>query len=181
LAPGSKVVTEYLKKSGSMPALEALGFYVVGYGCTTCIGNSGPLPDAVENAIKGYRDAWRTLPPSVKTIIIISDNPKARKDTLDCIERAVGDRQPAGTACAIPRGFVVERFTDAAPEAARRLNKANVGVINLTDFYCDKKLCYPVIGGVLVLADKSHLTPLFNTTLVPYLLRALDRGGWLKR
>ena len=53
LAPGSKVVTEYLKKSGSMPALEALGFYVVGYGCTTCIGNSGPLPDAVENAIKG--------------------------------------------------------------------------------------------------------------------------------
>ena len=53
LAPGSKVVTEYLKKSGSMPALEALGFYVVGYGCTTCIGNSGPLPEAVENAIKG--------------------------------------------------------------------------------------------------------------------------------
>ena len=53
LAPGSKVVTEYLKKSGSMPALEALGFYVVGYGCTTCIGNSGPLPDAVETAIKG--------------------------------------------------------------------------------------------------------------------------------
>ena len=52
LAPGSKVVTEYLKKSGSMEALEALGFNVVGYGCTTCIGNSGPLPEAIDCAIR---------------------------------------------------------------------------------------------------------------------------------
>ena len=52
LAPGSKVVTEYLKKSGSMEALEELGFNVVGYGCTTCIGNSGPLPEGIDIAIK---------------------------------------------------------------------------------------------------------------------------------
>ncbi len=51
LAPGSKVVTEYLTQSGLMSDLEALGFHVVGYGCTTCIGNSGPLPDAVHRAI----------------------------------------------------------------------------------------------------------------------------------
>ena len=51
LAPGSKVVTEYLNASGTMSALDALGFNVVGYGCTTCIGNSGPLPDAVGKAI----------------------------------------------------------------------------------------------------------------------------------
>jgi aconitate hydratase len=51
LAPGSKVVTEYLKKSGLLPDLEALGFYLVGYGCTTCIGNSGPLPEAVSRGI----------------------------------------------------------------------------------------------------------------------------------
>jgi aconitate hydratase len=51
LAPGSKVVTEYLRKSGLMPDLEALGFHLVGYGCTTCIGNSGPLPDAVHAAV----------------------------------------------------------------------------------------------------------------------------------
>jgi aconitate hydratase len=51
LAPGSKVVTEYLSKSGLMPDLEALGFHLVGYGCTTCIGNSGPLPDAVHTAV----------------------------------------------------------------------------------------------------------------------------------
>jgi aconitate hydratase len=52
LAPGSGVVTEYLKRSGLLPYLEQLGFGVVGYGCTTCIGNSGPLPDAVGQAIE---------------------------------------------------------------------------------------------------------------------------------
>jgi aconitate hydratase len=51
LAPGSKVVTEYLTRSGLLPDLESLGFYVVGYGCTTCIGNSGPLPEPISRAI----------------------------------------------------------------------------------------------------------------------------------
>jgi len=51
LAPGSTVVTEYLKKSGLLPYLEQLGFYLVGYGCTTCIGNSGPLEESVAKAI----------------------------------------------------------------------------------------------------------------------------------
>ncbi len=52
LAPGSRVVTEYLKDSGLLPYLEKLGFHLVGYGCTTCIGNSGPLPEAVANGIQ---------------------------------------------------------------------------------------------------------------------------------
>jgi aconitate hydratase len=52
LAPGSKVVTEYLTEGRLLPYLEELGFNVVGYGCTTCIGNSGPLPEPVEDAIK---------------------------------------------------------------------------------------------------------------------------------
>ena len=51
LAPGSKVVTEYYEKAGLTPYLEALGFNTVGYGCTTCIGNSGPLPEAVSEAV----------------------------------------------------------------------------------------------------------------------------------
>ena len=51
LAPGSRVVTEYLKAAGLLPYLERLRFDVVGYGCTTCIGNSGPLPDAIQQAI----------------------------------------------------------------------------------------------------------------------------------
>ena len=51
LAPGSKVVTEYFDRAGLTPYLEALGFHTVGYGCTTCIGNSGPLPEPVSAAI----------------------------------------------------------------------------------------------------------------------------------
>jgi aconitate hydratase len=53
LAPGSRVVTDYLNRAGLLPYLEALQFHVVGYGCTTCIGNSGPLAEPVAQAIQG--------------------------------------------------------------------------------------------------------------------------------
>jgi aconitate hydratase len=52
LAPGSKVVTQYYDEAGLTPYLEELGFYTVGYGCTTCIGNSGPLPEPISAAIR---------------------------------------------------------------------------------------------------------------------------------
>lgn len=52
LAPGSKVVTDYLEKTNLMDELEKVGFYLVGYGCTTCIGNSGPLPEVIEKGIE---------------------------------------------------------------------------------------------------------------------------------
>ncbi|MFU8877614.1 MAG: aconitate hydratase AcnA [Wenzhouxiangellaceae bacterium] len=54
LAPGSKVVTDYLEKAGLDDDLEALGFFTVGYGCTTCIGNSGPLPDPIDKAVREH-------------------------------------------------------------------------------------------------------------------------------
>jgi len=53
LAPGSRVVTEYLEKTGLQPYLDQLGFELVGYGCTTCIGNSGPLDPAIEEQVTG--------------------------------------------------------------------------------------------------------------------------------
>ncbi len=53
LAPGSRVVTEYLTRAGLLPYLEKLGFYLAGYGCTTCIGNAGPLSQPIEEAITG--------------------------------------------------------------------------------------------------------------------------------
>ena len=55
LAPGSKVVTDYYEKAGLLKYLDQLGFNVVGYGCTTCIGNSGPLPDEVSRVV-GEKD-----------------------------------------------------------------------------------------------------------------------------
>ncbi len=78
LAPGSKVVTEYLVKAGLQEHLDALGFNLVGYGCTTCIGNSGPLPGPIANAIdnsdvvvasvlSGNRNFEGRVHPQVKT------------------------------------------------------------------------------------------------------------------
>ena len=55
LAPGSKVVTDYLVDAGLLDDLEALGFYTVGYGCTTCIGNSGPLPEPISAAVNEHK------------------------------------------------------------------------------------------------------------------------------
>ncbi|MDQ3520223.1 MAG: aconitate hydratase AcnA, partial [Gemmatimonadota bacterium] len=55
LAPGSKVVTDYYNKAGVTDALETLGFHLVGYGCTTCIGNSGPLPQPISDAIESEK------------------------------------------------------------------------------------------------------------------------------
>ncbi|MBS0571248.1 MAG: aconitate hydratase AcnA [Proteobacteria bacterium] len=57
LAPGSKVVTDYLNKTGLLEDLDKLGFYLVGYGCTTCIGNSGPLPEDVSRMIAEHNYA----------------------------------------------------------------------------------------------------------------------------
>ena len=83
LAPGSKVVTDYLIKSQLLEDLEAVGFFTVGYGCTTCIGNSGPLPDAVSAAINdndlvvasvlsGNRNFEGRIPPLVKASYLAS-------------------------------------------------------------------------------------------------------------
>ena len=54
LAPGSKVVTDYLEKAGLQTYLDQLGFKLVGYGCTTCIGNSGPLPDEIAADVREH-------------------------------------------------------------------------------------------------------------------------------
>ncbi len=77
LAPGSRVVTEYYEKAGLTPYLEKLGFHTVGYGCTTCIGNSGPLPDhiregvvsgdlVVSSVLSGNRNFEGRVSPQVK-------------------------------------------------------------------------------------------------------------------
>ncbi|MCO5296429.1 MAG: aconitate hydratase AcnA [Fimbriimonadaceae bacterium] len=83
LAPGSRVVTAYLEESGTLPYLDQLGFNVVGYGCTTCIGNSGPLPDAVAapvrekdlavvSVLSGNRNFEGRISPDVKANYLMS-------------------------------------------------------------------------------------------------------------
>src|SRR5204862_5940238 len=83
LAPGSKVVTDYLDRAGLTPYLNELGFNLVGYGCTTCIGNSGPLPSEVEHAVaehdmivaavlSGHRNFEGRIHPAVRANYLAS-------------------------------------------------------------------------------------------------------------
>ena len=83
LAPGSRVVTEYLTKSGLLPELEKLNFYLAGYGCTTCIGNSGPLDPMIEEVVtqndlvcaavlSGNRNFEARIHPSIKANFLAS-------------------------------------------------------------------------------------------------------------
>src|SRR5699024_3706057 len=83
LAPGSKVVTEYLQRSGLLEDLEALRFHTVGYGCTSCIGNSGPLPPAIAKSVEmgdlvvasvlsGNRNFEARVHPQVKMNFLMS-------------------------------------------------------------------------------------------------------------
>ncbi|MFB6172114.1 MAG: aconitate hydratase [Haloarculaceae archaeon] len=81
LAPGSRVVTEYLEAAGLLDDLEALGYNVVGYGCTTCIGNAGPLPDPVEAAIDEH-DLWTTSVLSGNRNFEARIHPKIRANYL---------------------------------------------------------------------------------------------------
>ena len=81
LAPGSRVVTAYLEASGLLPYLEELGYGVVGYGCTTCIGNAGPLPDPIEAAIDEH-DLWTTSVLSGNRNFEARIHPKIRANYL---------------------------------------------------------------------------------------------------
>jgi aconitate hydratase len=81
LAPGSRVVTQYLEESGLLPYLEDLGYAVVGYGCTTCIGNAGPLPDPIERAIDDH-DLWTTSVLSGNRNFEARIHPKIRANYL---------------------------------------------------------------------------------------------------
>jgi aconitate hydratase len=81
LAPGSRVVTEYLEESGLLPYLEELGYDVVGYGCTTCIGNAGPLPGPVEAAIDEH-GLWTTSVLSGNRNFEARIHPKVRANYL---------------------------------------------------------------------------------------------------
>lgn len=127
--------------------------------------------------VGSYKKAWAGLPASVKQVVVVRDNPRTTDTSLDCIERAIAQGRLAGPACANPRSDA-DRI-DSAAVAASELGGRKYRTVDLTDFYCDRRRCYPVIGGVLVYADGNHQSPQWNQTLAPFLLRALERDGWL--
>ena len=129
--------------------------------------------DRGEYEIQGFLRAWRRLPRTVKEIIVLRDTPVVRESTPDCVERAMRRRLLPGPACALARRTAVRR--DPAAIAALRRGMPRVHLVDLTQFMCSPKLCFPVVGGVLVHKDVTHMTPLFASTLGPFVLRSVNR------
>ncbi|MFM8762655.1 MAG: SGNH hydrolase domain-containing protein [Solirubrobacterales bacterium] len=121
-----------------------------------------------------YRRAWERLPSSVSRVIVLRDTPAARDDVRACVSRAVARRQAPGSACATRRSQAVRR--DGAAVAAEAIGAPRAHAIDMSRYFCDPARCFPVIGGILVYADGSHMTPQFNLTLAPYLGSELARA-----
>jgi hypothetical protein len=140
-------------------------------------GGSGVVPEGERSAFAtaelGYERAWAALLSSVANIVVIRDTPKFRGATNRCVERAVRANQLPGHECALGRGQALD--PDPAIAAADRLRSPRVLSVDLTRYFCDRRDCFPVIGGALVLRDNTHVTGIFSATLGPYLERAVDR------
>jgi hypothetical protein len=126
-----------------------------------------------ETQVKGFRDQWKRLPHTIRNIIVIRDNPRMQADTGPCIDEARKAKRPAGLVCARKRGTSLP--TDPPSTAARRMGSKRIHVIDLSKYFCDASLCYPVIGGVLVYKDLTHITATYGKTLAPYLEREVRR------
>ena len=124
--------------------------------------------------VDGYVRAWQGLPASVQRIVVIRDNPTDRTRTHDCVRRAIAQRRPAGPHVRGGSGASSCLATRASPP---RSGSAHAGarVVDLTRYFCTRRRCLPVVGGVLVHKDVDHLTQLFAGTLGPFLLRRIDR------
>jgi hypothetical protein len=123
--------------------------------------------------INGYIDAWKAMPQTVRDIFVLRDAPHSRDDTAECVSRAIAKRRNPAVRCARPR--VGALLTDESALAADRTDSVRVHLIDLSDFMCDSKSCFPVVGGALVIKDIGHLTQTFSRTLGPFLGRAIAR------
>lgn len=124
--------------------------------------------------VHGYLRAWRGLPRSVRRIVVIRDTPTSSTATRSCVNRAILADLPAGTECAMPRSVALR--ADPAAIAARRARGKRIVLVDMTRFFCSRRLCYPVIGGALVHKDNTHITATYGATLSRFLgarLRAL--------
>lgn len=125
-----------------------------------------------ETQVAGHIALWRSLPASIRNIVVIRDIPLSSGESLLCVERAFKARREAGRRCARDRSRALH--LDAAIAAAQRTGSARVHAIDLSSFFCDARRCFPVIGGAHVYKDFDHMTSAFSHSLGPYLLRAYD-------
>ncbi len=123
--------------------------------------------------VSGFARAFSDLPPSVEQVVVIRGTPWSTASAPACIEEALADGTRTDRACAILRKRSLR--PDLAAEAARLMRSPRVKVLDLTPFMCDRRKCFPVVGGALVHKDGGHITQVFSRTLGPYLGRYVDR------
>ena len=125
--------------------------------------------------VRGYVRGWTSLPHTVKRITVVRDVPVAAPGTMDCVAHAMARRVRAGPACAVPRASALP--ADPAAIAAQHVRSRRIRLIDMTPYFCSRRMCFPVIGGALVHKDTGHLTAVYSTSLGPYLDRASRRKG----
>ena len=128
---------------------------------------------ALGTQVLGYTRGWTSLPHTVKRIAVVRDTPRAGTGTLGCVAHAIARRVPAGPACAIPRAWSLS--VDPAAIAAQHVRSRRIQLIDMTRYFCSRRMCFPVIGGALVHKDTGHLTAVYSATLGPFLDRAIAR------
>jgi hypothetical protein len=128
---------------------------------------------ALGTQVRGYARRWTSLPHAVRRIVVVRDTPRAGTGTLGCVAHAMARRVPAGPACAIPRAWSLG--VDPAAIAAQHVRSRRIQLVDLTRFFCSRRMCFPVIGGALVHKDTGHLTAVYSETLGPFLDRAIGR------
>lgn len=140
-------------------------------------GNIVVPPGQTEHGAKlrGFRDAWRAFPDTVKHIVLIRDTPYVKFDTPDCVTRALRRHEDAGVVCELPLSRSLKE--DAAAVAAARYPMPGLRVADMTSYMCSTSSCYPVVGGALTHKDLGHITAVFSTTLAPFLLRKVRAFG----
>jgi hypothetical protein len=147
---------------------------------TVFVSQKADTPVAVRHgrsyfAIKsaGFRRAWTSLPKTVKHVVVIRDVPTSTNHTLDCVRDAIAAGKRAGPTCPLPRSTALK--WDTAVSTVHQLHAPRYQSVDLTEFFCDSRNCYLVVGGVLVNSDLDHITGEYSRTLGPYLLRKVSR------
>lgn len=129
---------------------------------------------------RGFRQMWKRLPDSVRHIIVLRDPPRRADDTFSCIVEAMEKRKDAGRACRVKRKAALGRDLQTVAAARWGRTSQRVGVVDLTPHMCNRRFCFPVVGGVLVQRDVDHLTDTFSRSMGRYVLRQVENllRGW---
>lgn len=133
------------------------------------------VSQASKSNIAGYQAGWERLPDTIKRVAVIRDNPRTTDSTPACVIKAFKQGRSPALGCSSPRSKALA--ADSQLTAAREMDSPNYVGLDMSDFFCDQKRCYPVVGEVLVYQDGNHQTPQFNRTLAPYLLEKI-RAAW---